>query len=281
MRISTVSLKTIAGSSACLLALLGASAVHAQDRIAVPLTDPARPVMLNVSLLTGGIIVKGADVKEVIVESKVRAEEEERERDRKRGTLRRIPVNSSGLTVEEENNLVRVGADSMNRAVDLVITVPRQASMKLRTVNDGDIEVSSVEGELDVQNLNGDVKITGVSGSALVHALNGEITVTFTRVTAKPMAFSSLNGDIDVTFPADIKANVSFKTGQGDVMSDFDIQILPGAPQQIVEDGRGKGGKYRVKVDRVTRGTINGGGPEIQFTNHNGDIMIRKAGSPK
>ncbi len=280
MKISKKSLKSIVGTAG-LAALALAGAAKAQDRIAVPLTDPARPVTLTVSLITGGIIVKGADVKEVTVETKMRADEDKGDRGNRRGTLRRIPVNSSGLTVEEENNSVRVGVESMNHAVDLVITVPRQCSMKLRATNDGDIDVSNVEGELDVQDLNGDVKLTGISGSALVHALNGEITVTFNRVTAKPMAFSSLNGDIDVTFPADIKANVSFKSGQGDVMSDFDIQILPGNQQQIVEDSRNKGGKYRVKVDRVTRGTINGGGPEIQFTNHNGDIVIRKTGAPK
>jgi hypothetical protein len=48
-----------------------------------------------------------------------------------------------------------------------------------------------------------------------------------------------------------------------------------------VEDGRGKGGKYRVKIDKTVHGTINGGGPEYQFTNFQGQIYIRKAGSPR
>jgi hypothetical protein len=33
-----------------------------------------------------------------------------------------------------------------------------------------------------------------------------------------------------------------------------------------------------VKMDKTVRGTINGGGPEMQFTNFNGEIYIRKAG---
>ena len=76
------------------------------------------------------------------------------------------------------------------------------------------------------------------------------------------MAFSSLNGDIDVTFPADLKANVSLRTDNGEVYSDFDVKVQPTAPQQTVEDNRGKGGKYRVKIDKNVRGTINGGGQE-------------------
>ena len=45
-----------------------------------------------------------------------------------------------------------------------------------------------------------------------------------------------------------------------------------------MEDDRGKGGKYRVKVDKTVKGTINGGGQEMQFKNFNGNIYIRKAG---
>jgi hypothetical protein len=34
-------------------------------------------------------------------------------------------------------------------------------------------------------------------------------------------------------------------------------------------------------VDKTIYGTINGGGPEIQFSNFNGPIYIRKAGKPR
>jgi DUF4097 and DUF4098 domain-containing protein YvlB len=95
----------------------------------------------------------------------------------------------------------------------------------------------------------------------------------------KSMAFSSLNGNIDVTFPADLKATVSMRTDNGEVYSDFDIQLQATNPQPAVEDGRGKGGKYVVRVEKTVKGTINGGGQEIQFKNFNGNIYIRKAGA--
>lgn len=259
------------------------AAAQAQDRIAVPLTDPSRPVTLRVGLITGGITVKGADVKEVVVEARVRAEDDsDDERRSKRGGMRRLPVNTTGLTVEEESNVVRVGSESHNQAVDITVTVPRQTSVRLRATNDGDIVVSGIEGELDVHNSNGNVTCTNVSGSVLAHSLNGDVKVSLVRSAGKPMAFSSLNGEIDVTLPADTKANVSFKAANGEVYSDFDVTVQPAAPQQITEgrDSSGKG-KFRVKIDRSVRGTINGGGPEIQFTNHNGDIYIRKAGAPR
>jgi DUF4097 and DUF4098 domain-containing protein YvlB len=139
--------------------------------------------------------------------------------------------------------------------------------------------VSDVEGEFDINNVNGAVTLNHVSGSAVAHALNGRVQATFTRVDPqKSMAFSSLNGDIDVTFPPDVKANLSLRTDNGEIYSDFDIQLQATAPHQIVEDDRGKGGKYRVRIDKTLHAALNGGGPEIQFKNFNGNIYIRKAG---
>jgi hypothetical protein len=44
----------------------------------------------------------------------------------------------------------------------------------------------------------------------------------------------------------------------------------------MVEDGRSKGGRYRVRVDSTTAGSINGGGPDFTFKTFNGSIYIRK-----
>ncbi|MCU1287074.1 MAG: hypothetical protein JWO13_3424 [Acidobacteriales bacterium] len=266
-------------SVAAVMLILAAALAHAEaagDRVPVPLTDPSRPAVVKASLLNGSITVKAYDGKEVIVEAKARGGES----DSKTG-MKRIQINSTGLAVEEENNQVSISADSHMRAIDLTISVPVHTSLNLRTVNDGNISVTGVDGELDVNDVNGEVTLTNVSGNAIAHALNGDVKVIFTRINQKPMAFSSLNGDIDVTFPADLKANVNLSSDRGEVYSDFDVQIQTKPPQQTVEDSRGQGGRYRVKLDKGVRGTINGGGQEIQFKNFNGSIYIRKAGAPR
>lgn len=264
----------------------GAPMLHAQspdNKVTVPLTDSSRPVTLRAHLLNGSITVKGADVKEVVVEAHVRNHEgqgEGRGRGEGRGEgMKRIPMTSTGLNIEAENNDVRISADSVQRTIDLTITVPVRTSLSLHTVNDGNISVTGVDGELDVNDVNGEVTLKNVSGSAVAHALNGKVLVTFNRIDPqKPMAFSSLNGAIDVTFPADLKANITFRSDNGEVFSDFDVKLQANAPQQTVEDDRGKGGKFQVKIDKTVRGTINGGGQEIRFKNFNGNIYVRKAG---
>jgi len=264
---------------AALAAMAQPLRAQSDNKVNVPLSDPTRPVSLRAHLVSGSITVKGADVKEVVVEAKARGGEESHAGGRAEG-MKRIPMTSTGLNIEAENNNVRVSTDSYQRTIDLVITVPTRTSLSLHTVNDGNILVSGVDGELDINDVNGEVDLKNIGGSVVAHALNGHVLVTFNRIDPqKPMAFSSLNGDIDVTFPADLKANVSLRTDNGDVYSDFDVKVQPITPQQTVEDNRGKGGKYRVKIDKNVRGTINGGGQEIQFKNFNGNIYIRKAGA--
>ena len=246
------------------------------DRIPVALSDPSRPASVKVSLVNGGITVKAYDGKEVVVEAHVR----NRDRDRDEGGPKRLAISSTGLSVEEENNEVSINTDSYMHPIDVTLSVPTHTSLKLRAINDGDIVVTGVDGELDVDDINGSVTLNNISGGAVAHALNGHLHATFVRVNwQKAMAFSSLNGDIDVTFPADLKANVSIRSDRGDVFSDFDVQLRATATSPVVEDSRGKGGKYRVKIDKTVHGTINGGGPEIQFTNFQGQIYIRKAGA--
>jgi DUF4097 and DUF4098 domain-containing protein YvlB len=247
------------------------------DRVSVTLSDPARPALVKASLIDGGITVKAYEGKEVIVEARVRNHESAHQE----SGPKRISIVTTGLTVEEENNQVKINTESFARTIDLSISVPVHTSLHLRAVNDGDIVVTGVDGEMDIDNVNGSVTLNNIAGSAVAHALNGRLLVTFTRISQKPMAFSSLNGDIDVTFPADLKANVSLRSDRGDVFSDFDVQMQASSAQPIVEDGRDHGGKYRVKIDKTVRGSINGGGPELQFTNFNGQIYIRKAGAPR
>ena len=250
------------------------------DRVAVTLTDPSRPALVKASLVNGGITVKAYDGKEVIVEARARNRDRESGRSES-NNMKRIVVSSTGLSVEAENNEVHIGTDSFARPIDLTISVPVHTSLKLSAVNDGNIVVTGVDGELEVNDVNGAVTLTNVSGSAVAHALNGRLLATFTRVNQQPMAFSSLNGEIDVTFPADLKANLTLKSDRGEIFTDFDVQMQAAPVQQIVEDGRKQGGKYRVRIDKAVRGTINGGGPEYQFTNFNGVIYIRKSGASR
>lgn len=249
------------------------------DQLSVPFSDASRPGWVKASLVNGGITVVGYNGKEVIVEAQVRSKissDDESDNNKAKG-MKRIRITSTGLTVEEENNVIEISTESWKRGIELNIKVPFKTSLKLSCVNSGDIVVENVEGEFEINNINGAVTLNDVSGSVVAHALNKDLLVTFKGIDPKKsMSFSSLNGDLDVTFPKDLKATLKLKSDNGDIFSDFDMSSQ-GANRKIVEENtRKKDGKFRIRLEDAITIKINGGGPEMQFKTFNGDILIRK-----
>jgi len=236
--------------------------------------------VVKVSLLSGGIIVKGGEGKEVVVEAKSKdgkSEDSSNAPKRAQG-MKRMKQAGSGLIAEEENNVVTVSTGLSEHSVDLLVQVPVNTSLKLNVVDDGDILVENVEGEIEVNNVDGDVKLNKVSGTVVAHTVDGDLMVSLLKVNpGKAMSFSSLDGDIDVTFPADLKASVKVHSNNGEIYSDFEVQPAAAARTPVVKDERGKGGKFSVQIDKGVVGNINGGGPEVVFKTFDGDVYIRKA----
>jgi DUF4097 and DUF4098 domain-containing protein YvlB len=261
--------------------ILGAGAAAAQkpavDRLSAAFSDSTRPGRVEINLINGSITVAGGRGRQVVFEaSSVTMNAVRRRENPKAAGLRRISANGSGIVVEEDHNEMTVQVGSMSSAVDLTVQVPVKTSLKLSCINNGGVRVDNVEGDLEVSSLNGPVTLNNVSGSVVANALNQGMTVVFSGVDPeKSMSFSSMNGDIDVTFPASVKADVRMKNENGDIYTDFDVQPVE-KKEKIEENDRPRGGKYRIQVDHSFEGRINGGGPEYEFNNFNGDIYIRR-----
>jgi len=208
----------------------------------------------------------------------VSVKEQEKSKKDKAAGMKRIPIEGSGLTVEEDNNVVTVEIESMRRAVDVVLRVPYATSLKLdgTNLNETGIMVENVSGEIEAESANGRITLKNISGSVVASTTNGDIEVTLAKANPdKPMSFVTFNGDIDVTLPADIKANLKIKSKMGEIYSDFDVN-LKSVPVKTAESTQKEGGKFRISLDRAVTGTINGGGWEYVFENYNGNIYIRK-----
>ncbi|MBC8153044.1 MAG: hypothetical protein H7Z72_09045 [Bacteroidetes bacterium] len=281
-----------------LLLLTGATPAIAQsevkEQLIIPLTDPGKPGSLDVGLITGSVHVVGYTGKDVVIDAVAggnrrngaengRVDNRNTNRNDNRNTnrddesgMKRIPTgNSMDLSAEEKNNRVHVSTGMINKPITLTIKVPYRFSLKLSTVNSGDITVDNVTGELEINNVNGAITLTNISGSAVAHTINGELKATFREVDNNtPMAFSTLNNRVDVTFPASVRANVKLKSDRGDIFSDFDIAIDKKQPQATRSN---QSGMYRVTIEDWVYGKINGGGPEVMMKSMNGSIYVRKA----
>ncbi len=202
--------------------------------------------------------------------------EKEKERKEKAAGMKQVPLDSSGLTVEESNNHVSIQVESYRSGYDLDIKVPFASNLKIEGANLGGISVEGVNGEIEIETASGGVKLGNVSGTVVATTTNGDIDVVLNRIAAdKPMSFVTFHGDIDVTLPSDAKVNVRVKSNMGEVFSDFDI-ALKQAPPEADSSPKKEAGKFRVSLDRSIYGMINGGGPEIKFQNFSGNVYLRK-----
>ncbi len=253
--------------------LLGQGVV--KEQLTVALSSPGKPYKLVVGLLTGSIKVTGHSGDNMIINVEVEEDKKSKKTDQKAAGMKRIGA-SSGYEINavEKNNEVTISNNSVMRKIDLDIKVPVNGTLVLNTINEGDIVVSNIKGELEVNNVNGDIKISGISGSAVANTVNGDISAAFLSVTeGKPMAFSTFNGDINLNFPAATKANLKMKTDQGEIFSDFEVAMDKSSAAPVKSN---TGGTYKISKDAWVTGKINGGGAEVMVKSWSGDLFIRK-----
>lgn len=245
-----------------------------REEIVIPLSYPNAIGTLEVNQIYGGMRVVGYEGKEVIViamQEKMNASAE------KRDGLRKIANNSLALSAEESDNHVEVVArnhhNGNNKVMNLEIRVPRHFNLQLNSVNDGDIWVENVQGEMEISNVNDNITLTKVAGSAVVDSVNGLIKAEFTAVTPdSQLMFSSFNDDIDITLPASIAADFKLQTAYGDILTGFDVEFNTSDP--VIEKASDED-SYRVTLEKWVTGTANGGGTEVVLKSHSGDLILR------
>jgi DUF4097 and DUF4098 domain-containing protein YvlB len=154
--------------------------------------------------------------------------------------------------------------------MDFKVQVPRDIDIKVKTVNDGRVKVSNINGSFVVRNVNGDIEMDNVAGSGTARTVNGPVIVSFRQNPHENSEFRTVNGNIELRFAHDLSADFRFKTFNGGIYSDFPVTTLP--VHAIQEERRG--GKMVYRADRFTEARVNSGGPEIQIENLNGDIRI-------
>jgi hypothetical protein len=291
------------------LAQDGLAQDNARQRINMPFSSATAPRKLVVDGMVGGITVKGYDGKEAIVEYSPRGPATNfnpRPAAPPPAGMHRIG-GVRGLDVTEQENIIRVNSNSfVSGGTDFVIQVPVETSVTINAFAGGAVTVDNISGEIEATNMAGPVTITNASGSVVAHSMTGKITVGLNKVmTDKSMSFSTMNGDIDVTLPADTKARFKMKTDNGDIFTDFDVALEPQSAPTIEEQrvrvrtkekakeaaeaakGAAKEAakeakeaktvvRRRAHYDGTSVGTVNGGGPEMQFTTFNGRILIHK-----
>jgi hypothetical protein len=272
-------------SAIALIAALAAAVALGQDHaaapaplgqpetITVPLSRPGEPISMRIDILSARIEVIGEERKDVALAVTLS------------GGRRKIVTPSgaktlagggAGLEINERDNRVSIESDGPPDRITIVARVPRRAKLDLSTVNDGEIVVRDIVGDLQLENVNGPITATNINGTVIAESVNSPIVVGLTAVApGGATSVSSLNGDITLTLPANVKTELHLDSGRGEIASDFELDVKPTKP--LIERNERRGG-VSVRMENVIVANVNGGGPVIRVKTYNGDIKLAKAG---
>ena len=178
------------------------------------------------------------------------------------------------LEVEEDDNEISVEMDLRMNKVTVLARVPRQASVELHTVNDGEIIISNLVGNHELYNTNGPITARNISGSVIAESLNDTIDIGFTSIDAdQASSMESMNGDLILGLPDGAGVSARLDTSHGEIYSDFEVEVQPS--ERDIERDDDEDGVY-ISIESVIVAEINGGGPTIRMKSLQGDINIRK-----
>jgi hypothetical protein len=241
-----------------------------EEQLVINLPASSLPGSLTFENPKGSIKVTGYDGKVVLVNYAYRYAETER--DAGEDGMKRIDQNNSDISAEVIGNEVLLLCRITGKTVDFDIKVPRDFSIKLKSLDNGKVEVINMNGVIEVENTSGDITLENIAGSAVLNSVYGKINAVFRSVDPdSPMMLTTFEGDINITLPSSSGALLKMKSEEGEILSDFDIK--PVKRQQVVKNVENK---KVYSLEDWSVGTINSGGPEYIFRTYNGNIYIKK-----
>lgn len=186
------------------------------------------------------------------------------------------------VTIEQKNKEVLVIGENKakqgwgngnNPKVKYFITLPQHFDVELKTAggsisiedlqgdidantSGGSIRIYDVTGDVDIHTSGGSIKTNNVSGKIDAHTSGGSINAVFSTQPEHDASFTTSGGSIHARLPSDAAFELDASTSGGRISSDFDV------------NGRTK--------KQSIRGTVNGGGPEIELKTSGGSVSIDK-----
>ena len=254
-----------------LLSLVAPALAQQPQVINVPLSRPGDPIFVEIDIMSARIEVIGEDREDAMFEVTVA------DGDRKIVTpsgTQSLKGGGYSIEIEEDDNEISFDMDWRVNKVTVIARIPRNADVELQTVNDGEIIVSNLIGNLELYNTNGPITARNISGSVIAESVNDTIDLGFVSLDPdNASSMESINGDLILGLPEGVGVTTQLDTSQGEIYSDFEVEVQPS--EQVVEREDYDEG-VSIYIESVIVAKINGGGPIVRMKSLQGDINIRK-----
>ena len=158
--------------------------------------------------------------------------------------------------------------------LDFKIKVPKNTSIELSAINNGEIKVNNIDAKtISANNINGPITLESIAGKTDVNALNKDINISYSKNPTETSNYNALNGDVNITMQEGLNADVAFKSLNGGIYTNLETKVSPSKREVKTREAR-KGTKY--KINSNTQFSIGNGGVKLNFDLLNGDVTIKE-----
>jgi hypothetical protein len=159
--------------------------------------------------------------------------------------------------------------DDLDARIDFTVRVPAGVRFAAATV-DGDIRAEGLRSDVNAATVSGNVRVA-TTGTARAATVSGNVDATFGQADSEGMEFASVSGNVIVRLAGNVGAEVRAHTLSGNIESDFEgVRVRGGGAD---DDGDDDGG-FHVEIGKQARGTVGGGGPELNMNTVSGNIRL-------
>jgi len=173
-----------------------------------------------------------------------------------------VKITGSGTRVRIESDYSDVptrftwlGVQRELPLIHYTISMPATARLSVDAHN-ASIHVTGLRNDLRINTHNGDIDVREFDGAAAIESHNGDVRIAYRNFT-KPARIETHNGGMEFTLPAQARFHLNANGHHMDMSSDFPMTL-------------GSSGYSRYVGD------VNGGGPELRVSTHNGSLKLRK-----
>ena len=159
-----------------------------------------------------------------------------------------------GYRSRGEGNSWRRGNDV---SVQFTVRLPAGVRVVVSTVN-GEVSVEDATDEVEATSVNGSVWAASLGGPVEARTVNGDVRARMAQRSSRDLRFTSVNGTVIVQVPENADAELLMSTVNGSVASDFPVTV------------QGKLNPRRLNA------TLGKGGALIEMKTVNGDVRLRR-----
>lgn len=282
-------MKIVIASLVAALALTCMPSVGKEKEYQVDLSKPGEPVNLNVDVYYGSVNVQGYDGEEVIVmvnaradlpkESDVKEKHQQYTRQQQKNPprssegLRKISSNALQVSIRESNNRVYIESERSDKFVEILVRVPKRASVSAEVYRGGEINIDNITGALELETWRAGIVARGVTGPIVAETYDSDIVVAFSQFSEQnPSSIASHSGNIDVTLSNKSKAKIKLQNYKGEIYSGLSADFV--SEDQVKRNADRSG--QEIVIGSMLAATVNGGEQTLTLVSYSGDFYLRQ-----